>query len=37
VTSTATMPAEFTRYSFHLALGVRKHRAIVCRLFDLVG
>jgi hypothetical protein len=35
--SVAPMPAEFSRDSFYLALGVRLHRPIVCRLFHLVG
>jgi hypothetical protein len=35
--SAAPMPAEFSRDSLHLALGVGKHRPIVCRLFHLVG
>jgi len=29
VISTASMPPEFARYSFHLALGVGEHRAII--------
>lgn len=36
-TAIAAMSPEFTSYPLHLALGVGKHRAIVCRLFDLVG
>ena len=35
--SVAPVSAEFPRDSFYLALGVSKHRSIVCRLFHLVG
>jgi hypothetical protein len=35
--STTSMLAELSRYSLHLALGVRKHRAIVCRFHDFIG
>jgi hypothetical protein len=37
VIAAASMPAEFACYAFHLALGLRKHRSIVCRLRDFVG
>jgi hypothetical protein len=37
VITAASMLPEFPCYAFYLALGVRKHRPIVCRLLDFVG
>jgi hypothetical protein len=37
VISPTPVPSEFTRYAFHLLLGVRKHGLIVGRFLDLVG
>jgi hypothetical protein len=33
----AAMPPEFASDSLYLALGVREHRPVVCRLLHLVG